>query len=431
MRAFAALPALLLAGCIGTPAGLDAPAAALPLAEAVRALVGELPCDARVGEGTSDNVALLSEAGLDEAGYTGAGELWLQGDRAYVARYGSGGFTVVDIRDPLRPREAGAWDPEETKRGLDVKVLSDGSAALVGNDDGIRIVDVRDPRAMVEEHHEPFAKKQAHMLTVFRVAGQDYVAAAKGDGEDFPIFRLTGSPGAHSLERVASPALTTLPRATGQWSGEDLLRTHDASFYDDPLIGPTLWVANVWDGIVALDVSDPSQPREVARIPNTLVQYTHTVQTVVLEGEGGPQRITVSVSEVGANTMRVFDTTDLAAPRLLAEWHVPNAAQPQHNPQLVPPFLFVAHYIEGVFVFDLDALISGQDRPNPIARLASAGEAREFASPATSVFGAIGLFDGTWDVGVKDGLVYQTDGGLRVAAFGCMAPGDAAMRSWG
>lgn len=426
----ASLPVLvlLLSGCLapGEPSAPPLPA----LAARVRAVVGELPCEAPVGEGTSANVAVLAEDPLDAFGFVGAGELWLQGGRAYVARYGTGGFSVVDLADPLHPREVGAWDPEAAVRGLDVKTTSDGSAALVGNDDGVRVVDVRDPARMVLEHEERFAKTQAHMLTVFAVAGRDYLAVAKGDGEDLPLFRITGKPGAHRLERVASPALSTGTQLTGAWGPHDLLRAHDAFFLDDPLAGPTLWVANAWDGIAALDVSDPAQPREVVRIPNALPQYTHTVQTAVVEAGGAPRRITASVSEAGVNALRILDTTDLAAPRLLAEWNVGDPAQPQHNLQVVWPWLFVAHYRHGVLAFDLAAIVAGE-APAPVARLASAGESRAERVPATAAQGQLGAYDGTWDVGLRDGLLYATDAGLRVAAFGCVAPGDASLRSAG
>jgi hypothetical protein len=436
MRQPALLPlvpvlALALAGCIATPEQL-APAALPPLAERVLGLVGEVPCEAEVGEGTSANLAPLRSSPLDRNGMVGAGELWLQGDWAYVARYGTGGFSIVSLADPLAPEEVAVWDPERTMRGLDVKALPDGSAVLVGNDDGVRIVDVRDPLLPREEHHEAFARTQAHMLTVFTVQGQDYLAVTKGDGEDMPIFRVQGGPGNHTLERVASPTLTlasTAFQALGQHNPQDITRTHDASFLDDPILGPTLWVANVWDGIVALDVADPAQPRVILRIPNLTPRYTHTVQTVVL-GEGDQaQRVTISVSEIGHNVLHVWDTTDLTAPRMLAEWSVPRSWQPQHNPQLVPPYLYMAHYEHGVFVFALEDLLRGEARP--IGKWASAGGQLGSSSPTGAVMGTLLNFSGTWDVGLRDGILYATDGGLHAVAFGCLTPGDAAMTSTG
>lgn len=428
----------LAAGCLSGPAGLSEQAS-LPgsavenLAARVRALVGPLPCEASVGDGTSANLAEVATAALDEEGSVGVAELWLQGSLAYVARYGTGGFTIVDIADPLNPVPLASWDPEETDRGLDVKTTSDGAAALVGGDRGVKIVDVRDPRSPRLEHEHRFAKPQAHMLTVFQVEGQDYVAAAKGDGQDLPIFRVAGEPGQHTLEPVSSPKLMRATQPTGVWNAHDLARTHDAFFFEDPLLGkPTLWVANVWEGIVALDVSSPEEPREIAWIPNLNVQYTHTVQTVVLDAQepGKARRITVSMAEVGYNTMKVYDTTDLASPRLLAEWSVREAWRPQHNLQVVPPFIYLAHYNQGVFVFRLSDALAGS--LEPVARLASTGaERRVQGSPLTTVLGAALDFGGTWDVGLRDGLVYATDGALRIAAFGCLEPGDDAMTSVG
>ncbi|MGQ0535487.1 MAG: LVIVD repeat-containing protein, partial [Methanobacteriota archaeon] len=329
-RLFASLGILLVSGCVGSSDEVTpSDATSVDLSAAVRAVVGDVPCEATVDEGTSENLAEVLSVPLDSAGYASAAELWIQGDRAYVARYGTGGFSIVDLSDPLNATEVAVYDPEPAIRGLDVKATTDGSAVLIGSDDGIRIVDVRDAAAPLLEHHYAFDDAQAHMLTVFRVGAHDYVAAPKGEGQDMPIFRIDGGPGAHRLTPVASPALTTTSRAAGVWNPEDLARTHDAFFFADPILGvPTLWVANVWEGIVALDVSEPESPTEILRIPNSGPQYTHTVQTVVLEGG---RRVSASVSEAGVNTLRVFDTTDLARPVLLAEWSVPVAADPQHN----------------------------------------------------------------------------------------------------
>lgn len=426
MRRLAAiLLAATAAGCLSTPgADLDAAKLEAPLWEAVRARIGPLPCEATVGEGTSDNLVELALDPLDDAGEGSHGELAVSGTLAAIARYQTGGFDLVDITDPLAPRQLAAWDPEEADRSLDVKFSPDGATLLVGGDRAITLVDVREPAAPKVESVYRLAKPQAHMLTVFEVDGASYVAAAKGEGYDLAIYRIAGEAGARTLEPVAKPRLTRL----GETTGEDLLRSHDAWFAIDVMLQkPVLWVANVWDGIVALDVSDPAAPQVISRIAplDPYQGYTHTVQATFVDG----RRLVVAVQEVGANALKVYDATDLEEPTLVALWHVPVVAKPQHNLQLVGAHAFVAHYDEGTYVLDLAEAGAGPfpTRLAPIARLAAIeGTASAPSAPQDA-------FRGTWDVVVHNGLLLTSEiaHGLRVTGFGCLEAGEAALSSTG
>lgn len=418
---------VFLAGCLQTaepvaPDGSNAEA----LGARLVSLVDGVPCEASVGESTSDNLVEVAKHALDEHGYVSIGELWLQGERAYVARYGTGGFVTLDISDPSEPKHVATWDPDQTDRALDVKLVPDGTAVLVGRGGGIDLVDVRDEETPVLEYELRFSSGSAHMMSVFDVANVTYVAASTAEGEDLPIYRIEGDAGSRSLVKVASPRIGLTSWLLDTWNPQGTMRAHDSFYFYDPLLDkPTVWVAAVWDGLVLLDVSNPTAPSELARIPVLKPQYTHTVQTVVLDG----QRITISISEIGTNTMRVYDTTDLSSPVLLAEWSIEAMVKPQHNLQIVAPYVYVAHYEEGVYVFDLDQLLAGQAAP--IARLASLGETPQTGNTAVDAFAATGIVDGAWDVGLANGLMFVTDSVLRVVAFGCVLPGDATVRSVG
>lgn len=415
----AAVLLLLVAGCVDPLAANVAPATADAQAvrEALAVAVAGLPCDAEVGAGTSANVDVLATLSLDEGSH---GELAVFGDLGALARYQTGGFDLVDLADPLAPRALATWDPEETDRALDVKFTPDGATLVVGGDKAIHLLDVRDPLAPRVESVYPLTKPQAHMLSVFEVGGATWVAAPKGEGYDLAIYRVVGEPGARALEPASQPPITLL----GERTGQDLLRSHDAWFTVDESLGkPLLWVANSWDGIVALDVSDPAAPTIAARLPNAdpYQGYTHTVQTTFVDG----RRLVVAVQEVGANALKVYDASDLAAPKLVGVWHVPVVAKPQHNLQLVAAHAFVAHYDEGVYAFDLAGLAGPVPaRLEPVAHLT--GTANGGTGPGAS-------FAGTWDVVVHRGLLFTSEiaDGVRVAAFGCLAAGDPTVASTG
>jgi hypothetical protein len=76
----------------------------------------------------------------------------------------------------------------------------------------------------------------------------------------------------------------------------------------------------------------------------------------------------------------------------------------------------MAHYGEGIFVFDLSKLATGvaPQALVPTGHLA-AGEG------------------GSWDVVIRDGVVFTSEigEGLRVLGHGCLTPGDAAASSTG
>lgn len=417
--------ALMLSGCLApavevAPASLDATAF-----DAVRAALVDLPCEATVGEGTSANLRELAFDPLDDLMDGSHGELAIWGSLAAVARYQTGGFDLLDVADPLAPRQLSTWDPEETDRSLDVKFTPDGATLVVGGDKAITLIDVREPMAPRVESVTVLEKPQAHMLSVFEIDHETYVAAVKGGGYDLALFRVVGEPGARVLESIARPPLTRV----GETTGQDLLRSHDAWFTNDETLGkPLLWIANSWDGIIALDLTDPNAPVIISRIPPTdpYQGYTHTVQTTFL----GERRLVVAVQEVGANALKVYDATDLAAPRLVGLWHVPVAAKAQHNLQLVGNLAFVAHYDEGTYVLDLADVVDGPlpSRLVPIARLAT----RDDGTSTTAPEPASG-FGGTWDVVIVRGLLYTSEisEGLRISGFGCLAAGDEALSSTG
>jgi hypothetical protein len=408
------LAVVALAGCVSPAASdLQPGTAAAPAWDAVRAALAGVPCD-KVG-----SLKALAADKLEMQPGAGHGELAVassfDGTRvlAALARYSKGGVDITDVTDPLHPRQLSSWEPaSDAMRALDVKFSTDNATLLIGSDVAIRVLDVRDPSAPRLDSELKLARTQAHMLAVFPIAGHDFVAALKGEGRDVEIYELAGAPGARSLERVSTTRLTLAGEATGQ----DLLTSHDAWFTIDPIAKkPWLYVASSWDGVAILDVSDPAKPALVAKWPNEdpYQGYTHTVQAFVKDG----RRFVVAVQEVGLNALKVWDATDLRVPpRLVAWWSVENPTSAQHNLNLVGTRLYMAHYGEGLFAFDLSKVGASltPERLAPVAHLA-AGQG------------------GSWDVVARDGVLYTSEigEGLRVVGDGCLAPGDAAATSTG
>lgn len=423
MRGLALLLLLaLVAGCLQpldpAPGSGGLPEQSFP--SSLHDLAAGLPCEAQlVGDETTENlreVAFLPLA--EESGRLGA--LDTRGSLALVARYDEGGFHIVNIARPDEPRLLATFEAMEGP-ALDVKFGSDGSAALVGNLEGVALVDLRDPLSPRREAEWRFppeptllAPTMAHMLYVFPWQGRDLVFVASQAGTGVWILAIEGEPGGREL------------RYLGRFASRlgDPIAPHDTwATFDDELGKPLLYVANGFAGWLVADVSDPERPELLggATPQDPYVGYVHTIQAARLQGK----RLVATISEVGANALKVYDASDLRAPRLLATWTsraVPTA--PQHPIQVVDRYLFLAHYRDGGYGFDLGALpaLPAPGSLEPVARFVTGPDP-----------GPLYGFEGVYDVGVEAGLVYfvERERGLHVLAFGCFEPGDAGLTSTG
>jgi hypothetical protein len=428
VRLLPLLAVVALAGCLSAPSpGHDVQPAALglPSAADLAALIEGVPCEASsVGGSTTDN---LREVGVLDLSPTPErlGALDVHGDLLMLERYDAGGFEMVNIADPRHPAVVGSFYDQPAPT-LDLEFSTDGATAFLAGvyegKFGIVLVDVRDPTHPGMEGVWTFpagtsGDVQAHTLHVFPWEGRDLVFPSSQSGGGQWILELVGEPGARTLQELAvyKPLL------------EDPMAPHEAwATFDEDLQLPVLYVANGWGGWYALDLTDPAHPVPLTLplgVPN-LDPYQEYVHSILAAKVGG-KRLVVTTAEVGANAVKVYDASDLRAPRLLATWTSRPVPTPsEHFFTIVGEKLLMAHYQEGGFVFDLAKL--------PLAPLAPWGPmARLMPSPdagPTSSFPFQG-WEGIYDVLVKDGLTYWADRrtGLRVVAFGCFTPGDATL----
>ena len=430
---------LLLAGCV-SPAAIDPQSVASVDTAAVtatlRELLADVPCEATsVDAGsTSDNLLDLASLQYDGSAH---GETDARGDWLLVARYQAGGFEVVSIADPLAPTLAATYQAEE-ENAQDVKWMPDGRSAVVGVNLKVVLVDVGpvldsplSPAETLEANVSPVkiaeweyplsgtnpmeTSANMHMLTTAEIAGEQYVFVAPNTNTGFWVLKRDGD------------ALVTVGNF-GAPLGGGPLGPHDMSLvWDEMLDAPILYVANGFEGWLAFDVSDPAAPRQLAMMLNldaAPVSYTHTV----LGAQVGERRLVVTIAEVGVNMMKVYDATDLEAPVLVGVWWAEKTAPqlPQHNLQIVGDKLFMAHYTQGVFVFNMSAF----DASAPLLGTASITPMAHYAPTTPEAPDTLG-FGNVWDVVVHRGLVYVNDmaHGTSVVGFGCFAPGDAAATS--
>lgn len=405
-----ALP-LLVAGCVApsistTDASGGEPPEPL-LWDAVRARMASVPCEAEMSEGTTANLLPLGAFANEESGHMG--EMDVRDDLAVVARDQS--IDLVDISDPRAPTliSSAAFDASPA----DVKFLPGLDAAIVGAYEGkLLVVDLAD-RANPTVAAEADVATQAHMVQPEVLGDKTYVYVASQSGRA-PAF-------VYEMDGWE-------PKLVGSFSTtlEPLLGNHDITIVNDTLLGnePVLYLADGLQGWSAWSLDDPTMPM---RMGGSVGQeggagYTHTIRV----GFFGDKRIVVTMQEVGQNTLKVYDATNLQLPILLARWNADPARPyvPQHNLQLLGDRLFVAHYTQGVYAFNLSGVAAAPPLLGTLELQPDAHWAVETPVDASTPL----WFGNIWDVTVRRGVLYITDmeGRLDAVGFGCLAIGDAA-----
>jgi hypothetical protein len=408
----AVLATLILAGCVTPPASLDKTSVSVDASAAmaaVRTLMKDVPCDATVDPAaTSANLLQLGQHHAEEGNY---GEIDARGDIILAARDGLGGIDVINVSDPASPKLTGSLHIDNTS-GLDVQWIPGMDGAVIGSGKKLFVVDLKDLSAP-EVVAVAEVATQAHMVELVPMGDQvyAYVASQTTNAPAF-IYQMEGWN--FTLKGSFSPfpaGISHLP-----------LGDHDITFVNDTKLGkPMLYVAEGLGGWSAWTLDDPLKPARVAwwPAPEPGIGYTHTIRV----GFFGDKRIVVTIMEVGQNTLKVYDASDLSKPVLLGRWNAdPKRPHiPEHNIQLHGDTLYLAHYTEGMYVFNLSAVIDGP----PILGTAALQPAAHYAVTAPGNGGALG-FANAWDVVLVDGVVYlsQLDGTLTSIGYGCIAPGD-------
>lgn len=447
MRSVEALGVALLL-CIIAFAGCLEPAAApddasldigalvdpSPIFARVRAEMEGVPCTIGASQvsltTTTENIKSLVDNPLNEMGPTHSrGEFDLHGDLILETFYNNKGFSLVDISDPLDPKQVGFLvDPTASlpARGsastLDAKFSHDGSAVFLAYSDSVGVADITDPAApkLVQTMPNPVGYRgQAHMIYDARIGDAEYLFVFPSiSGEHVVVHKVTGSGAETRLSYVTTYQVVTPTNPTRQ-----PVAPHDGYVVYDEVAGHhLLYLANSFHGVQVIDVDDPANPRTLATIAANAdgsatgyaPSFYHTIQAGWIDG----RRIIVTSAEVGYNTLKVFDATDFSNVKFIGQWVFDdqNPTNMQHNLQIVDGILFEAHYGQGLFGFDLRAYLQGPTPDVPVAF--------HYQPPGGGSL---------WDVVVRKGVAYASDTsqGLHVLGYGCFTPGDLALDSDG
>lgn len=426
--------ALLLAGCLApaAPAG-DAALVVAPVEDHDHALAA--------GHDAAIGLREVARLPLDDllAGEPGrASDIQLHDDLAAVAvNGGSGGFVLLDASDaptlrPLARYRSGSednWYVKFTPDGRHVLLTANGNLAPVPAATsalegaargayghaarGLQVVDVTDPTAprLVGAYAAPVRlinaatwEQDGMTLVAVSVVNDPRVEGApSAAANDVRILRLDDGPAGVTfaeLSRWAVPA-----PATG------LGFAHDLAVEAHPLTGATLLHVAGWDaGAFWLDVTEPSAPAVVgAFLPAVERPQVHTVKPHPGLVDGRHLTLVTPETFGGEESGRyhLLDTTDPAAPALVATWELADLVNAEpllwspHEFTLADGKAYVSGFHAGVLVLDLRAGLA------PIAWWAEGDDADDRGRWAVDVETAV------W----RDGVVYAVDMGRGVVAL--------------
>lgn len=376
------------------------------------------------------------DIGLDDAGGAYFGEVDVRGDFAYLAQLKPpAGVHVIDISDPSHPTEVGVWHVGSGTGGItDVKVSLDGDfvyAAYQGSasdsQNGVFVLDVRDPGNPVTASHFSVSPSGVHMLFVWDAFGEEWVLAPTANGGGLPIALATDDllTGKRTLRLVQTLNSGSSP--------------HDVFVYDDAILGiPLLVVANANGGVQLQGFSVPAAPVFLGTWSQSGASphYSHTVRATVVDGkryvivspEGGA--LGYGVEEVAK--LWVLDATNPLLVTVAGSWgnpgnHVSNVfLHSTHNFQLVGDRVYLAHNHGGVWVLDFSAAPA----LHALAYYLPADHAQTSTPGGSLIQDAI---PATWDVVLQEGVIYAADraGGLYALHYAGDELGPGGPTSYG
>lgn len=385
-------------------------------------------------------------------GEGGVNEFAISGNLVYVSRSNpEGGFGVVDLSDPTRPKVIGDFRSEG---GADIEVSADGKIVLLMTQRttpgpqtldhtfnraprGIDVVDVSDPAHPKLSSFFPLPTNGPHTAFYYRDRdGREIVAIETYDLLNDPTSgAIAGAnPGTQRvyLAQLVRDVLGARLDVKGVYEVTEtpqqnqIIFPHDAFIERHPLTGKLLLTVAYWDaGIRIVDISDLAQPKEIAAYrdfaPSKLAQM-HDAKTFpeLLGGKhvtaGAPEIVTAP--EHGQITF--VDTTDPSAPKKLGYWTLPGETVVD-QPFIFSPHVFdtdarghvvIGHYHAGVWLIDahdptnattLGYYLPHEERPNYTGPQPSVWGARFFGTYILATDSATGLYVLKAEPGVMTG----------------------------
>ena len=376
----------------------------------------------------------------------------VQGTRAFVTAYHlanntPGGLAVFNISGD-DPKLVGTLEREGLVP-IDVHVSQDGKYAVIaGHADprfappsaanactgtpmlnvctpfvpaGVQLIDVSDETKPTQVAGWRSAPSGAHTAKVVKQGDTYYVYLASYGlsyagrlASHVQILEVRETPRGVEL----APVSAFFASRMSSNEGAERVFVHDIFIADHPSVGALMYVS-YWDGgVVLVDVNDPASPKEIAvwdDFDGVAYGNVHFARPV---GMIGDRHVSYAAPEYGsaehAGEAYVLDTTDPAAPKLLAKWALPgnpvNDGNYRFSPHNFDPLgtrVVYAHYHGGVWVLDLADPEAPAVLGYAFPTVPEGTPAFHAAEDAPNVWAAVWAQDGTiWASDIGTGLYH-------------------------
>ncbi|HHT9121167.1 MAG TPA: fibronectin type III domain-containing protein [Candidatus Hypogeohydataceae bacterium YC41] len=318
------------------------------------------------------------------------GDVWGEGNYAYIGSFRGSGVGIIDISTPSAPFLAAYYEPASRGQFKDVQVKNGIGYFASDNGGGLHIVDLSNPVAPGLIFNITSAHGGYDSIHNLFVSG-NFLYEADSRTPTVKVFD------------VSNPASPIFVR--------DILTTDPKFIHDITVVNNRLYTSG-WGG--KTDIYDVTS---IGTVTPTLLGSISSGRASHSNWVTDDGRFLASARESSSGDVRIYDISNPASPLLVStitkdSWGI-DALSP-HNPVIMGNLLFVSWYQAGLQVFNIS------DPSHPIL----VGSYDTFPGPVAG-------FDGDWGVypflGLDKVLLSDMDGGLfivDVTSVANLTPGE-------
>lgn len=274
------------------------------------------------------NITLVGQ--LDPVGGADQyGDIWAEGDYAYLGSFAARGVRIIDISTPTSPLLVAHYDPASGGRFKDVKVSNGVGYFASDNGGGLHIVDVSNPAS-------------PSLITNLTSAHGGYDSIHNVSVANGYLYEAASGTAVVKVFDISNPATPTFVRN---------IETSDSAVHDVTAIGNRLYASGIGSGMTYV--------YDVSGIGTGVPPLLATLNT------GGDTHsswarddglLLVTAREVNNGDVRIIDISDLGNPvtkAVLTASSLGISGQSPHNPILMGDLLFISWYDAGLQVVDI------------------------------------------------------------------------------
>ncbi len=305
------------------------------------------------------------------------GDVWGEGNYAYIGSYNGTGIMIIDISNPASPIMVGHYNPPTGGRFQDVVVINGIGYFSSENNGGVYIVDLRDPA-------------NPRMLSQITPERNGYPYVHELFVADGVLYEADSRTNRVKVFDVTTPENPIFVR--------DIMTTDPRFIHAIVVVNRRLYTSG-WGG--RTDIYDVSS---ILKEGPRLLGFVETGPSSHSSWVSSDGKLLASARETLNGDLGLFDISDPANPKTLTKLSAQSlgiSAFSPHNPYIVGNLLFVSWYQAGLVVLD----ISNPSQPKLVGIYDThAGE--------------INGFEGCWGVypflGLDRVLLSDMDGGLFI-----------------